>query len=120
MAIGWIKVETPLPEKPEVIALAERLAITEDEVVGKLIRFWRWCDQQLVSCHAKNVTLSFVDRHIGRVGFAEALVDVGWLTVSESGIDIPNFERHLSQDSKTRVLATQRKRLSPNCHHTGP
>lgn len=116
MAGDWLKVELTLPEKPEVIAIADSLGMSEDEVVGKLIRFWRWCDQQLISCHAPSVTLSFLDRHIGAHGFGQALVDAGWLVVSADGLEIPNYDRHLSKGSKTRVLATERKNRSRNSH----
>lgn len=110
MAGDWIKIETALPEKPEVIAIAAKLGIHEDEVVGKLIRLWRWCDQQLSSCHAANVTLLFIDRYIGAQGFAQAMVDAGWLMVVEDGLAIPNFDRHLSKGSKARALAKDRQR----------
>jgi hypothetical protein len=110
MAGDWIKVELTLPEKPEVIAVAAHLGITEDEVVGKLIRFWRWCDQQLSSCHAPGVTLLFIDRYIGAQGFARAMVNVGWLVEKKDGLEIAKFDRHLSQGSKVRALAADRKR----------
>lgn len=117
MAGDWIKVELTLPEKPEVIGVAAALGITEDEVVGKLIRFWRWCDQHLTNCHATNVTFAFLDRLVGVTGFAQALVSVGWLELEDAGLVIPNFDRHLSKGSKTRALAIERKRRQREKSH---
>jgi len=110
MAGDWMKVDLTLPDKPEVIGMADMLGIHEDEVVGKMIRFWRWCDQHLKDCHAQNVTLSFLDRYLGVTGMGQAMCDVGWLVVVEDGLLIPNFDRHLSQGSKQRALASERKR----------
>jgi len=118
MAREWLKVELALPEKPEVIGIAAILGINEDEVVGKLIRLWRWCDQQLVTCHAPSVTLSFLDRYVGMPGFGQAMVDVGWLIVKKSGLEIPKYDRHLSQGSKARALAADRKRSQRDSNET--
>lgn len=110
MALDWIKIEHTLPDKPEVIGIAETLGIDPDEVVGKLIRLWTWADQQSRDGHAKNVTLSWMNRYIRVTGFAEAMVAVGWLRVTEDGVSIPNYDRHLSQNAKSRGDALIRKR----------
>jgi len=110
MALDWIKIEHTLPDKPEVIGVADAVNLDPDEVVGKLIRLWIWADQQSRDGHAKNVTLSWIDRHIRVTGFADALVAVGWLEANGSGVTIPNYDRHLSQNAKSRGDALIRKR----------
>ena len=42
MAGDWIKVEDCLPDKPEVVGIADYMGIDQDAVVGKLIRLWAW------------------------------------------------------------------------------
>lgn len=108
MAGDWIKVEISTPEKPEVIAIAAALGIEQDAVVGKLIRFWSWCDANCKSGCAHGVTVSFVDRYCAQPGFGDAIVSVGWLRASDRGLTVPNFDRHNGQSGKTRALAARR------------
>ena len=109
---GWIKIETSLPEKPEVIALAILLGLEEDDVVGKLVRLWRWCDAQLVDKLARHVPVVFIDRLIGCPAFSRALIQVGWLVVHSDALEFPHFERHLAQGAKKRALDAERKRAA--------
>ena len=108
MAGDWIKVEDVMPDKPEVSLLAEDLGIPHDEVVGKLVRFWIWADQQSVDGNALSVTEAFVDRITFCVGFTKSLEKVGWIKVRKDGFCIPNFKRHNGKSAKTRALAKER------------
>lgn len=56
MAGDWIKFETTTPDKPEVDRIATVLDVDPDAVVGKLIRFWIWADQQALDGNAVSVT----------------------------------------------------------------
>jgi hypothetical protein len=96
--------------------MAEILGIDQDEVLGKLLRFWSWCDQQLSlrSCTAVSVTETFIDRVCYRNGFAQALIEVGWLDATDDGISIPNFDHHLSKSAKSRAQTQKRVRKSRN------
>jgi hypothetical protein len=109
MAGDWLKVRHDLPTDPAVIAIAATLDLTEDEVVGKLIRFWIWGDQQTRDGNAPGVTKTFLDRYLGVTGFADAMREAGWLDIGNGGISIPNFERHISQSAKQRALTARRK-----------
>ncbi len=108
MAGDWMKVEKDTPEKPEILALAAALSITPDEAFGKCFRFWRWADSQLVDGNARGVTQSVIDALVGRHGFADVLLEVGWLQVRNGSLVIPNFERHMSQTAKSRALTANR------------
>jgi hypothetical protein len=108
MAGDWIKVRHDLPTDPAVIAIACRVDLSEDEVVGKLLRFWIWGDQQTRDGNAPGVTKSFLDRYLGVTGFADAMESAGWLMADSGGISIPNFERHISQSAKARALTSAR------------
>lgn len=111
MAGDWIKLETTTPDKPEVYTLAERLALSRDEVLGKLVRMFVWFDQHLASGNAPVVTEKSLNAHIGVTDFAQALVDVGWLAVDNAqpgAVVIRNFERHNGKTAKRRALTKQR------------
>lgn len=108
MAADWIKVEKTTSRKPEVLRIAELLHIHPDHAFGLCVRFWFWCDDQLSSGNAPSVTNVTLDCVVGRDGFADALLNVGWLRVRNGSLEVPNFERHLSQSAKSRALAAGR------------
>jgi hypothetical protein len=108
MAGDWIKVEHTLPDKPEVVRLAEILKMDQDAVTGKLLRFWIWCNQQSATGDALGVTNSFLDRLTNCSGFAAGLLEVGWLTSRNGALSVPNFDRHNTQTAKNRALTADR------------
>ena len=112
MALDWIKIEHSLPNKPEVMQLAMELQISEFEVVGHLVCFWSWVDQNMSpECPHVVGTKLGLDRVAGRTGFVDAMVNVGWLEFCEGRVHIPNYEHHLSQSSKRRALASKKKAI---------
>jgi hypothetical protein len=110
MAIPWIKIETSLPRKPEVMQLAAILDIDEFAVVGHLVCFWSWVDENLsLECPVVTGTKRGLDRVAGRDGFADAMVTVGWLQMEGSAVSIPHLEYHLDQGAKTRAMEQRKK-----------
>lgn len=128
MAGDWIKFEHVTPDKPEVFRMAAILQIEPDAVVGKLARFWVWCDQQTIDGNALEITDAFIDRITHHPGFSAALREVSWLQVRSGSLVVPNFDRHNGQSAKARALAAKRKvsqRERDICHghsvtKTGP
>ena len=120
MAGDWIKIEKSTARKPEVLAISSALGIHPDHAFGMCVRFWAWCDDQIENGHAQSVTNVTLDLVIGHNGFAQQLIRVGWLIESETGIDVPNFDYHLSESAKTRANAAKRKSKSrakrDKCH----
>ncbi|MEQ9832143.1 DnaT-like ssDNA-binding domain-containing protein [Pectobacterium versatile] len=112
MAYEWIKVEVITPDKPEIYQLAEILSIDPDSVLGKLIRLWSWADQQTIDGNANgnatSVTKNAIDRITFFPGFADALLQVGWLKAEGNTLMFPNFERHNGKSSKKRTLSNRR------------
>ncbi|TWT29320.1 hypothetical protein KOR34_52300 [Posidoniimonas corsicana] len=108
MAGDWIKMRSGLCDEPEVIALAACTGLDEDAVVGKLHRLWAWADQKCADGNAPGVTTSWIDRYVRADGFAAALVEVGWLESTESGVRFPKWERHMSKNAKRRALTATR------------
>lgn len=109
MAGDWIKFEVSTPEKQEVLAITVAMGWDDpDLTVGKLLRVWRWFDQQTVEGNAPGVSAALLDRIAGVSGFAKAMADVGWLIIEESGISLPNFGRHNGKTAKERALTAKR------------
>jgi hypothetical protein len=109
MAGDWIKVEKATARKPEVMAVADALGIHVDHAFGLCVRFWFWCDDQMTDGHALSVTNVTLDASFGHAGFASALVKVGWLRVRNGSLEVPNFDRHLSESAKNRALSGRRQ-----------
>ncbi|OAI56417.1 hypothetical protein AYO49_04365 [Verrucomicrobiaceae bacterium SCGC AG-212-N21] len=108
MADQWIKLEHHTPDKPEVFQIADALGIDPDTVVGKLVRFWIWCDQQSANGNDITVTDSSLDRITHLPGFAAALRKVGWLLGRSGSLAVPNFARHNGQTAKARATTNRR------------
>lgn len=107
MAGSWIKLRHDIFDAPEMRRLARATGLDQDQVLGKLARFWSWADRHGVNGRL-DVELEDVDDQVGQVGFAAALVSVGWLSTQEGGIVIPHWERHFSDSAKARALAAKR------------
>jgi hypothetical protein len=109
MAGEWIKVELHLPEKPEVLQIATSAKMDPDLVVGKLLKIWGWASR---NCNGDGVThiaaLAHLNVLAGNEGFAESMVEAGWLRVKDAKITFVNFDRHCSQTAKERALGTRR------------
>jgi hypothetical protein len=109
MAGEWLKMECATPDKPEVFAITAKMGWDDpDLTVGKLFRVWRWFDQQTTNGNAHGVTTSLLDRIASATGFAQAMIEVGWLTVSDSGLELPNFEKHNGATAKSRAQTAKR------------
>jgi hypothetical protein len=107
MAGSWIKLRHDIFDAPEMRRLARATGLDQDQVLGKLARFWSWADRHGVNGRL-DVELEDVDDKVGHVGFGAALVSVGWLVTQEGGIVIPHWERHFSDSAKARALGAQR------------
>lgn len=109
MAGDWIKMRNDLADDPAVIGIASKTGLDEFAVVGRLQHLWSWADRQSRDGHAAGVTGMWVDKHVRCDGFAQAMAEVGWLSIKKGGIDFPNFDRHNGESAKKRALATGRK-----------
>lgn len=113
----WIKLEHTTPDKPEFVRMAARLRMDQDSIVGKAIRFWVYCDQHGIAGDAMPITEKFIDKLVGKRGFAAALREVGWLDGNDGNLFVTNYERHNGQTAKSRAMANQRKdRQREKCH----
>lgn len=109
MAGEWIKFENSLPEKPETLAITAAMGWTDpDLTVGKLMRLFRWFDQQTTDGNAARVTPALLDHVLGVTGLTHAVESVGWLTVTDGGISLSKFDRHNGESAKQRAQTAKR------------
>jgi hypothetical protein len=121
MAGDWIKLQKDTPDKPEVLAIATRLGIDPDAVVGKLVRIWSWFDTHTTNGNASSVTFSFLDRITGVTGFAEQVALVGWLEQNGHELMLPNFGFHNGETAKKRAMGKNRtEKLRSNAESNAP
>jgi hypothetical protein len=106
--MAWLKIQHETPEKPEILLLGKILNISQGDAFLACFRFWRWADLNVYGCNAPSVTLALLDSVVGIKNFGEAMVSVGWISQDETGLRIPNFERHNSQSAKKRALTSNR------------
>lgn len=103
--------------------MAEILDIDPDAVLGKVIRFWMWADQNTENGNLNVTTSGYINRITSCPGFADALVQVGWLRRGENCLVIPNFDYHMSESAKKRANNAKKVRkhrsLLPKCNHDG-
>ena len=109
MSGDWIKMRVDLRDDPAVFKLAEILKVDELHVVGCLFCFWAWADKHAVDGRVDGATSRLVDKVSSTIGFADALVKVGWLSVFDGWIELPNFERHNGASAKERGLKNARQ-----------
>lgn len=112
MAGDWLKMESCLPEKPEILSVAGITGFHPDAVIGKCFRLWRWFDQHTQDGNAHGVTTVTLGYALGNgedtTKFINAMVSVGWLIATESSVSLPNFDRHNGKTSKERALTAKR------------
>jgi hypothetical protein len=98
-----------LPEKPETLAITIAMGWDDpDLTVGKLMRLFRWFDQQTIDGNAPSVSAALLDRIIGVSGFVQAVASVGWIVIDGTSIHLANFDRHNGATAKSRALTAKR------------
>jgi hypothetical protein len=99
----WLKIETHTISKPEVFAMAASLQVTRAEVVGHLVTIWAWFDQNTEDGCLKVEHGKAIIDGLTVPNFAEAMVEVNWLTATESKLCLPNFSKHNGSTAKKRA-----------------
>ncbi len=106
--MAWIKCESHLWTKPEVMRLADIENCSTDEVVGRLLRVWSWFDVNSTTGKS-DITIDALGRAICAEKFVKSMQTVGWLNVDENGyVSMPNFRRHNGKSAKQRALSQKR------------
>lgn len=112
MAGDWIKVRTDLATSPKVVRMASALNADRFRTVGALHAVWCLFDAHSEDGHLEGYSVSTVDELIGYPGFSSAMVAVGWLIETATGLELPRFEDHNGASAKRRAMEADRKRTA--------
>jgi hypothetical protein len=125
MAGDWIPIRNAIATDPAVISITASVEamVDEDHTVGKLCRLWAWANEHLATSNAnvtpealqtraqvcaRGVTASWIDTFLCAPGFADAMIEAGWLSVEDGSISFPDFDLYNSQSAKQRLLTARR------------
>ena len=120
MAGDWIKMRHDLVDDPAVIRLGRLSTLERDAVIGKLFRLWSWADRHSQTGEIEGLDVAWVDDVVGSDGFGAALVRVGWLVETATGLCFPRFDRHCSDTAKARALTRNRVQATRNAASVTP
>jgi hypothetical protein len=109
VAGDWIKMRNDLRSDPAVFKLANLTGLDRFAIVGRLAEFWGWADKHAVDGVVDGGTSQAIDDVVVYEGFAEALVAVHWLVITETGIEIPKHKLHNGDSAKERTLKSARQ-----------
>lgn len=116
MAGDWIAIEHGTPNKPEVFQIASELRVSRNEVVGMLVCFWCWIDDNLSpengdTCPQIYGTNVLIDEVVRKDGFGTALENAGWVKFDGDKMQVVNYDHHLSESAKKRKKEARKKKI---------
>lgn len=117
--IPWVK---GLTRRTEVLKIASALKLSRREAACCCMEIWEWCDSEgsfdeSRNCHVFVTDLSLLDEMVGIVGFGTAMLDAGWIIVSEeSEFVFPGLGQYVGTSAKERLSARRRKQKERICH----
>ena len=111
MARGWIKMRKTLRASPKVRVMARKLGLEGYAVRGLLLDFWTWADDAATDGgFLPDLGPADVDDELGVEGFAEAMLEAGWLALEGVGLSIPEFASYLGDKHQKREKEKLKKR----------
>lgn len=113
IAGSWIKVDTTITTRPQVVRIASALKRTISDTIGACVVFWCAATEQGIDGDLPEWDDSVVDTLVGIDGFAKALRSVGWLTDlagDRVGLQVPKWQDHNAASAKRLALDRERKR----------
>lgn len=112
MAGDFIRWEKGLCRKPEIIQMARKLKRSIPEVAARCMMFWEYADEATTDGHLPGVTEEVIDEIAGLPGLAKAMsetVPAPWLSITDLGALILNYDRHNGRCAKKRLIDADRK-----------
>lgn len=110
--MSWIKIETTLPQKPEVVKISAILQKKSAEIVGGLVLLWCLTDGLTEDGFLRFYGRREIDRAVGVKGFCAALEQVGWVKLEADGARLVNYEKHNGRSAKKRAENARRAKAS--------
>jgi hypothetical protein len=111
MAGDWIPTAKSLPRKREVLSIASATFRSRYEVVGILLDFWIWVDDESEDGQLPGMSPDQLPGLFSGTDAAlwSAVISAGWLIHRSTGLEVPNFQRWLGRSAKRRLKETERK-----------
>ena len=111
MANDWIKMRLDLQSHPKVVRILSATKSDKFRAIGGLHAVWGVFDTHSEDGSLRGYTPEALDHVIGWQGFAQAMIDVGWLLWDgKETLSIPEFVEHNGQSAKRRAEDQKRKR----------
>lgn len=114
--MSWIKIRTNLIDHPKVVRIVSALCpqhvrnMSADVcILGALVRVWSIADQHADGDLLPGMTLEALDSKLSLPGFAQLMVDVGWMRVEPEGLYLVNYQEHNGTNAKRRASEAMRK-----------
>ncbi len=109
MAGDWIPFDHDLPDKAEVLAIMEKTGTSLADTLLRLCRMWIWFDRHTLDgkCNAFGVT-GLLQKCGGDKQFWGAVAAVGWLLITEDGLEVPKFAERFGSSARRRLLTAKR------------
>ena len=115
MAGDWIKMRTDLQTHPKIVRILSATQSDKFRVIGGLHAVWSVFDQHSSSGQLFGYTPELMDQIIGWPGFAQAMINVGWLFFDGAEtLAVPEFCEHNGKSAKRRAEDQKRKRDARN------
>lgn len=102
----WIKMRKKIVNDPRVVVAAIKAGVSENEMLGGLLRLWFMADDHGSFLSAFDADM--LDTFVRIKGFTDALPD-DWLMLNDAGITLPNYDEHNGTTAKRRASETKRK-----------
>lgn len=111
MAGDWIKMRIDLQTHPKVFRMVSALKADRLRIIGGLHIAWSIFDTHSSDGVLVGYTVEAMDAVVGWPGFTQAMVDVEWASVNDSGsLVMPRFDEHNGASAKRRANDSERKR----------
>jgi hypothetical protein len=109
--MSWLKIRYSLPEDWRIKNRAKHLGIELDSYLGKLLRFWIYASVFSKDGWMPGLQPNMIDLMFDLAGFCKSLEHLQWIRVHGNdkphpGIQICNWNDHLSPDAKLSVVAS--------------
>jgi len=108
LSAEWIKMRGNLWDDPRVAKLCDLTGQPEAMIIGALYWLWATADQHTEDGFMPGMSLRMLDRKTGVKGLGDGLVAIGWVTCSDDGVTISNFQEHNGSSAKKRLMTARR------------
>lgn len=99
-----------LPTNLRLVRLARLIGEPKYTALGLVNLFWSWVDEAAEDGLLPGYTAEDVDSELGFEGFAQAMIEVGWLEQRKEALFVPEFDKYLGKVHRKRAADAARQR----------